>query len=70
MRKVETSIRFSPGTLDRLKYLAHIRSLESGKTTTWNQMVRECVEKHLLGGEPGAREVPQGALAGKYSQGS
>ena len=50
MRKVETSIRFSPGTLERWKYLAHIRSLESGKAVTWNQMVRECVDRHLLAG--------------------
>jgi hypothetical protein len=55
MRKVETSIRFSPGTLDRLKHLAHLRSLESGRQVTWNALVRDCVEKHLLGGatQPG-----------------
>jgi predicted DNA-binding protein len=52
MRKVETSIRFSPGTLERLKTLAHLRSLETGKTVTWNALVRECVEKHLLGEQP------------------
>jgi hypothetical protein len=53
MRKVETSIRFSPGTLDRLRYIAHIRSLETGKTVTWNGLVRDLVEKHLLGeGKP------------------
>jgi predicted DNA-binding protein len=49
MKKVETSIRFSPGTLERLKTLAHLRSLETGRTVTWNALVRECVEKHLLG---------------------
>jgi hypothetical protein len=59
MRKVETSIRFSPGTLDRLKFLAHVRSLESGKTVTWNGLVRECVEKHLLGAP--ARPPDKGA---------
>jgi predicted DNA-binding protein len=53
MRKVETSIRFSPGTLERLKTLAHLRSLETGKTVTWNALVRDCVEKHLLGEGPG-----------------
>jgi hypothetical protein len=57
MRKVETSIRFSPGTLDQLKALAHLRSLREGKTITWNAMVRDLVEGHLLGGEPGS---PQG----------
>ena len=55
MRKVETSIRFSPGTLERLKTLAHLRSLETGKTVTWNALVRECVEKHLLGEQPRVR---------------
>jgi hypothetical protein len=53
MRKVETSIRFSPGTLQRLKDIAHLRSLETGKTVTWNGLVRDLVEKHLLGeGKP------------------
>jgi hypothetical protein len=60
MKKVETSIRFSPGTLDRLKYLAHLRSLETGQTVTWNGLVRDCVERHLLGGEKacGGRQAP------------
>jgi predicted DNA-binding protein len=51
MRKVETSIRFSPGTLERLKYLAHLRSLETGRTVTWNGLVRDVVEKQLLDGD-------------------
>jgi hypothetical protein len=51
VRKVETSIRFSPGTLEKLKVIAHLRSLETGRTVTWNGLVRECVERHLLGNE-------------------
>jgi hypothetical protein len=48
MKLVETSIRFSPGTLEQLKYLAHLRSLETGRTVTWNGLVRDLVERHLL----------------------
>jgi hypothetical protein len=46
-----TSIRFSKGTLPRLKVLAHLKSLETGKTVSWNSLVRELVESYLLGGE-------------------
>jgi hypothetical protein len=48
---VGTSVRFSPGTMARLRTLAHLRSIELGKTISWNKMVRDVVEKHLLGGE-------------------
>ena len=44
MNKIETSIRFSAGTLERLKDIAHVRSLETGRTVTWNGLVREVVE--------------------------
>jgi hypothetical protein len=46
-----TSIRFSKGTLPRLKTFAHLKSLESGRTVTWNSLVRELVEAHFLGSE-------------------
>jgi hypothetical protein len=49
MNLVETSIRLSPGTLERLRRLAHLRSIETGENVTWNAVVRDCVEKHLLG---------------------
>jgi hypothetical protein len=51
MRLVETSVRFSPGTLEQLKLMAHLRSIESGRTVTWNALVRDCVERHLVGSE-------------------
>lgn len=63
MRKVETSIRFSPGTLDRLRAKAHLLSLDTGRTVTWNALVRECVEKHLLGGE--VRPCGEGESSGR-----
>src|SRR5947207_1667909 len=47
MRLEETTIRFAPETLKRLRTIAHLRSLESGKTVTWNGMVRQLVEAHL-----------------------
>ena len=50
MRLVETTIRFSAGTLEKLRFLAHVRSLEAGRTVTWNALVRDLVETHLLGG--------------------
>jgi hypothetical protein len=50
MKLIETSVRFSAGTLERLKLMAHRMSIESGRTITWNALVRECVERHLLGG--------------------
>jgi hypothetical protein len=49
VKKVETSVRFSPGTLERLRLLAHLRSINTGKQVTWNALVRDCVERHLLG---------------------
>jgi hypothetical protein len=51
MKLIETSVRFSPGTLERLKLMAHLRSIASGRTVTWNALVRDCVEQHLLGGD-------------------
>jgi hypothetical protein len=30
--------------------MAHLLSLQTGRTVTWNALVRECVERHLLGG--------------------
>ena len=62
MPKVETSIRFSPHTLERLKTIAHLRSLESGKTVTWNGLVRDLVESHLLGDAPRDQPVAQRKL--------
>lgn len=61
-RKVETSIRFSPGTMEKLRMLAHLRSLETGKQVSWNQLVRECVETHLVPPQPGR---PVAGLAGE-----
>jgi hypothetical protein len=59
VKLVETSIRFSPGTMEQLKRIAHLRSLETGKTVTWNEIVRELVERHLLGVADGpGREQP------------
>jgi hypothetical protein len=60
-----SSIRFSPGTLDRLRVLAHLRSLEAGREVSWNELVRECVEKHLLGGEARPRPGQTPAVAGQ-----
>jgi hypothetical protein len=58
MRKVESSIRFSPGTLEQLRLMAHLRSIETGKTVTWNALVRDCVERYLLGGTgPGGKQL-------------
>jgi hypothetical protein len=65
MKKVETSIRFSPGTLDKLKFKAHLLSLETGRTITWNALVRDCVEKHLLGGETQACGERAVAMVGR-----
>jgi len=48
MNLVETSIRLSRGTLERLRLLAHLRSIETGENVTWNGLVRECVERYLL----------------------
>jgi hypothetical protein len=62
---VETSVRFSRGTLGQLKLLAHLRSIESGTTVTWNGLVRECVEKHLLGGVPVTTLGRPPAVAGR-----
>lgn len=50
-----SSIRFSPGTLEQLRFMAHIRSLEAGKQISWNELVRDVVEKQLLGGEMQSR---------------
>lgn len=61
MRKVETSIRFDAGTLEELKRIAHVRSLETSKTVTWNALVRECVEKHLLGEKRQGRQKSSGS---------
>src|SRR5262249_41004311 len=65
MRKVETSVRFSPGTLERLRLMAHLKSIESGKTVTGNALVGECVEKHLLGVEPRPHAERPLATAGR-----
>ena len=54
-----TSIRFSKGTLPRLKVLAHLKSLETGQTVTWNALGRELVENHFLGGEQGRTRRPE-----------
>jgi hypothetical protein len=62
---VGTSVRFSPGTLDRLKTLAHLRSLETRRTVTWNGLVRDCVERHLLGGESSGAGAGTPAAAGR-----
>jgi hypothetical protein len=61
---VETSIRLSPGTLERLRLKAHLMSIESGTTVTWNALVRSCVERHLLGGEGAGGTGPTPAAAG------
>ena len=62
---VETSIRLSPGTLERLRLKAHLMSIESGKTVTWNALVRSCVETHLLGGETPGGGTASPAAAGR-----
>jgi hypothetical protein len=49
MKMQTTSIRFRKGTLQRLQVLAHLRSLETGRNVSWNEMVRELVEHHFLG---------------------
>jgi hypothetical protein len=65
MKLVGTSVRFSPGTLDRLKTLAHLRSLETRRTVTWNGLVRDCVERHLLSEEAAGGEAGTMAAAGQ-----
>jgi hypothetical protein len=57
MSMTTSSIRFAEGTLDKLRILAHVRSLETGIHVSWNELVRECVEKHLLGADIGASGV-------------
>jgi hypothetical protein len=59
-----SSIRFSPGTLERLRRLAHLKSLETGRTVTWNALVRDLVEKDLLAkGEADLQSPPRTGLA-------
>jgi hypothetical protein len=45
-----TSIRLKPGTVARLKAVAHKESLR-GRETTWASLVRGVIEKHILADE-------------------
>ena len=44
-----TSIRLPADILARLRALAHKESLRTGREVTWAKLVRNAVEKHLLG---------------------
>lgn len=42
------SLRMPTGTVKQLRKKAHQISLETGQEVTWNGIVREAIENHLL----------------------
>jgi hypothetical protein len=50
------SFRVKPGTVARLKMIAHRLSLGSGKDVTWSSILREVLEQNLLVKDVGAKE--------------
>jgi hypothetical protein len=47
MSMAVTSIRLPADTLAHLRRLAHLESLDLGRSITWACMVRELVDRHL-----------------------